>query len=66
MSALSVQGRITLIAGCCLLVTAAALVTTSIYNANEMQQQVRHATMQEARQSAENWINAKSAEQAAK
>lgn len=66
MSALSVQGRITLIAGCCLLVTAAALVVSSIYNANKMQQQVRQATMQEARQSAENWMKAMGSEQAAK
>ncbi|HDO1323672.1 TPA: methyl-accepting chemotaxis protein [Aeromonas veronii] len=66
MSALSVQGRITLIAGCCLLVTAAALVASSIYNANKMQQQVRQATMHEAQQSAENWMKAMGSEQAAK
>ncbi|WAG08980.1 methyl-accepting chemotaxis protein [Aeromonas jandaei] len=66
MSALSVQGRITLIAGCCLLVTAAALVASSLYNANKMQAQVRHSTMQEAQQSAENWMKAMGAEQAAK
>ncbi|WP_421227076.1 methyl-accepting chemotaxis protein [Aeromonas jandaei] len=66
MSALSVQGRITLIAGCCLLVTAAALVASSLYNANKMQAQVRQATMHEAQQSAENWMKAMGAEQAAK
>ncbi|QWL58796.1 methyl-accepting chemotaxis protein [Aeromonas jandaei] len=66
MSALSVQGRITLIAGCCLLVTAAALVASSLYNANKMQEQVRQATMHEAQQSAENWMKAMGAEQAAK
>ena len=66
MSALSVQGRITLITGCCLLVTAAALVASSIYNANKMQQQVRQATMHEAQQSAENWMKAMGSEQAAK
>ncbi|MGL5495776.1 MAG: cache domain-containing protein, partial [Aeromonas sobria] len=66
MSALSVQGRITLIAGCCLLVTAAALVASSIYNADKMQQQVRQATMQDAQQSAENWMKAMGSEQAAK
>lgn len=66
MSALSVQGRITLIAGCCLLVTAAALVASSLYNANKMQDQVRQATMHEAQQSAENWMKAMGAEQAAK
>ncbi|MBL0628384.1 methyl-accepting chemotaxis protein [Aeromonas jandaei] len=66
MSALSVQGRITLIAGCCLLVTAAALVASSLYNANKMQAHVRHSTMQEAQQSAENWMKAMGAEQAAK
>lgn len=66
MSALSVQGRITLIAGCCLLVTAAALVASSLFNANKMQEQVRQATMHEAQQSAENWMKAMGAEQAAK
>lgn len=66
MSALSVQGRITLIAGCCLLVTAAALVASSLYNANKMQEQVLQATMHEAQQSAENWMKAMGAEQAAK
>ncbi|WP_421260712.1 methyl-accepting chemotaxis protein [Aeromonas jandaei] len=66
MSALSVQGRITLIAGCCLLVTAAALVASSLYNANKMQEQVRQVTMHEAQQSAENWMKAMGAEQAAK
>ncbi|MGL6334407.1 methyl-accepting chemotaxis protein [Aeromonas jandaei] len=66
MSALSVQGRITLIAGCCLLVTATALVASSLYNANKMQAQVRQATMREAQQSAENWMKAMGAEQAAK
>ncbi|MEH8196360.1 methyl-accepting chemotaxis protein [Aeromonas allosaccharophila] len=66
MSALSVQGRITLITGCCLLVTAAALVASSIYNANKMQAQVRQATLHEAQQSAENWMKAMGSEQAAK
>ncbi|MGL4792335.1 MAG: methyl-accepting chemotaxis protein, partial [Aeromonas jandaei] len=52
--------------GCCLLVTAAALVASSLYNANKMQEQVRQATMHEAQQSAENWMKAMGAEQAAK
>ena len=66
MSALSVQGRITLITACCLLVAAAALVASSIYNANKMQAQVRQATLHEAQQSAENWMKAMGSEPAAK
>ncbi len=42
MSSLSVQGRITLIAGCCLLASAVALVASSLFNAARMQEQVLH------------------------
>ncbi|MFQ2245015.1 methyl-accepting chemotaxis protein [Aeromonas enteropelogenes] len=66
MRVLSVQGRITLISCCCLLVTAAVLVISSLYNANKMQDQVLQATMQEAQLSAEHWMTAIGGEQAAK
>ena len=44
MSSLSVQGRITLIAGCCLLASAVALVASSLFNAARMQEQVLTST----------------------
>ena len=42
MSSLSVQGRITLIAGCCLLASAVALVASSLFNAARMQEHLHH------------------------
>lgn len=48
MSSLSVQGRITLIAGCCLLASAGALVASSLYSAARMQDQVLTSTTEEA------------------
>ncbi|KFN20877.1 methyl-accepting chemotaxis protein [Aeromonas bestiarum] len=66
MSSLSVQGRITLIAGCCLLASAGALVASSLYSAARMQDQVLTSTTEEAQRSAENWMKAMGSEQAAK
>ncbi|MCH7370436.1 MULTISPECIES: methyl-accepting chemotaxis protein [Aeromonas] len=66
MSALSVQGRITLIAGCCLLASAGALVASSLFNAARMQEQVRTSTTLEAQHAAENWMQAMGATQAAR
>ncbi|MFA7259634.1 MAG: methyl-accepting chemotaxis protein [Aeromonas bestiarum] len=66
MSSLSVQGRITLIAGCCLLTSAGALVASSLYSAARMQDQVLTSTTEEAQRSAENWMKAMGSEQAAK
>lgn len=50
MSSLSVQGRITLIAGCCLLASAVALVASSLFNAARMQEQVLASTTLEGQQ----------------
>ena len=55
MSSLSVQGRITLIAGCCLLASAVALVASSLFNAARMQEQVLTSTTLEGQHAAENW-----------
>ncbi|MGY6038136.1 methyl-accepting chemotaxis protein [Aeromonas sp. AE23HZ002T15] len=66
MSSLSVQGRITLIAGCCLLASAAALVASSLFNAARMQEQVLASTTLEAQHAAENWMQAMGATQAAR
>jgi methyl-accepting chemotaxis protein len=66
MSSLSVQGRITLIAGCCLLASAAALVASSLFNAARMQEQVLTSTTLEAQHAAENWMQAMGATQAAR
>ncbi|WP_336289293.1 methyl-accepting chemotaxis protein [Aeromonas dhakensis] len=66
MSSLSVQGRITLIAGCCLLASAGALVASSLFSAANMQDQVLTSTTAEAQSAAENWMKAMGSEQAAK
>jgi len=66
MSSLSVQGRITLIAGCCLLASAAALVASSLFNAARMQEQVLTSTTLEGQHAAENWMQAIGATQAAR
>ena len=66
MSSLSVQGRITLIAGCCLLASAAALVASSLFNAARMQEQVLTSTTLEGQHAAENWMKAMGATQAAR
>ncbi|HHQ4757901.1 methyl-accepting chemotaxis protein [Aeromonas sp. BC14] len=66
MSSLSVQGRITLIAGCCLLASAGALVASSLFSAASMQDQVLTSTTAEAQSAAENWMKAMGSEQAAK
>ncbi|MDF2414222.1 methyl-accepting chemotaxis protein [Aeromonas sp. 1HA1] len=66
MSSLSVQGRITLIAGCCLLASTGALVASSLYSAARMQDKVLASTTEEAQRSAENWMKAMGSEQAAK
>ncbi|MBL0573480.1 methyl-accepting chemotaxis protein [Aeromonas hydrophila] len=66
MSFLSVQGRITLIAGCCLLASAGALVASSLFSAANMQDQVLTSTTAEAQSAAENWMKAMGSEQAAK
>ncbi|BCM76769.1 methyl-accepting chemotaxis protein [Aeromonas caviae] len=66
MSVLSVQGRITLIAGCCLLASAAALVASSLFNAARMQEQVLTSTTLEGQHAAENWMQAMGATQAAR
>ncbi|MGL4782623.1 MAG: methyl-accepting chemotaxis protein [Aeromonas hydrophila] len=66
MSSLSVQGRITLIAGCCLLASAGALVASSLFSAANMQDQVLTSTTAEAQSAAENWMKATGSEQAAK
>ncbi|MCO4114721.1 methyl-accepting chemotaxis protein [Aeromonas hydrophila] len=66
MSSLSVQGRITLIAGCCLLASAGALVASSLFSAANMQNQVLTSTTAEAQSAAENWMKAMGSEQAAK
>ena len=66
MSSLSVQGRITLIAGCCLLVSAAALVASSLFNAARMQEQVLTSTTLEGQHAAENWMKAMGSTQAAR
>ena len=66
MSAFSVQGRITLIAGCCLLASAAALVASSLFNAARMQEQVLTSTTLEGQHAAENWMQAMGATQAAR
>lgn len=66
MSSLSVQGRITLIAGCCLLASAAALVASSLFNAARMQEQVLTSTTLEGQHTAENWMKAMGATQAAR
>jgi methyl-accepting chemotaxis protein len=57
MSSLSVQGRITLIAGCCLLASAVA-VASSLFNAARMQEQVLTSTTLEGQHAAENWMQA--------
>ncbi|MDH0358678.1 methyl-accepting chemotaxis protein [Aeromonas caviae] len=66
MSSLSVQGRITLIAGCCLLASAVALVASSLFNAARMQEQVLTSTTLEGQHAAENWMQAMGATQAAR
>ncbi|MGN5128938.1 methyl-accepting chemotaxis protein [Aeromonas hydrophila] len=66
MSSLSVQGRITLIAGCCLLASAGVLVASSLFSAANMQDQVLTSTTAEAQSAAENWMKAMGSEQAAK
>ncbi|WP_270831264.1 methyl-accepting chemotaxis protein [Aeromonas sp. QDB03] len=66
MSSLSVQGRITLIAGCCLVASAGALVASSLFSAANMQDQVLTSTTAEAQSAAENWMKAMGSEQAAK
>ncbi|MBP8189643.1 MAG: methyl-accepting chemotaxis protein, partial [Aeromonas sp.] len=66
MSSLSVQGRITLIAGCCLLASAAALVASSLFNAARMQEQVLTSTTLEGQHAAENWMKAMGSTQAAR
>ncbi|WP_323965235.1 methyl-accepting chemotaxis protein [Aeromonas hydrophila] len=66
MSSLSVQGRITLIAGCCLLASAGALVASSLFSVANMQDQVLTSTTAEAQSAAENWMKAMGSEQAAK
>ncbi|HHQ4567420.1 TPA: methyl-accepting chemotaxis protein [Aeromonas hydrophila] len=66
MSSLSVQGRITLIAGCCLLASAGALVASSLFSAANMQDQVLTSTTAEAQSAAENWMKTMGSEQAAK
>ena len=66
MSSLSVQGRITLIAGCCLLASAAALVASSLFNAARMQEQVLTSTTLKGQHAAENWMKAMGATQAAR
>jgi methyl-accepting chemotaxis protein len=66
MFSLSVQGRITLIAGCSLLLCAATLVVSSLYNASRMQSEVMTSTTAEAELAATRWMQAMGSEQSAR
>ncbi|MFM4943232.1 methyl-accepting chemotaxis protein [Aeromonas bivalvium] len=66
MFSLSVQGRITLIAGCSLLLCAATLVVSSLYTGSRMQDEVMRSTTTEAELAATRWMQAMGSEQAAR